>query len=139
MEGSGGTTERPFPLDDVLGVLGGEAEASADWAVVTVRRSHWGGRTFEVQVDGALAYLQTFLSTNPDRVKARWDAISYFDLDIQEFTGTTNPDGDPIIIDADGPRLTHDVPSPAEQFLEAMGRGGGWFACRPDPSAPRRH
>lgn len=61
MEGSGGTTERPFPLDDVLGVLGGEAEASADWAVVTVRRSHWGGRTFEVQVDGALAYLHSYL------------------------------------------------------------------------------
>ncbi|MFS0884364.1 hypothetical protein [Aeromicrobium sp. 179-A 4D2 NHS] len=110
----------PFTLEDVLHVLEGRQELSADGSVVTVRDGVFG-RTYEVHVEGAVAYLCTFLSTNPDRVKARSDAISYFDLEVQEYNAGTNPVGDPIIIDADGPRLTHEVPSPAEEFLARMG------------------
>lgn len=127
----------PFTLEDVLHVLEGRQELSADGAVVTVRNGVFD-RTYEVHVEGAVAYLYTFVSTNPDRVKARSDAISYFDLEVQEYNAGTNPEGDPIVIDVDGPRLTHDVPSPAEELLaRTCGRPYEIFAY--DPRTGLRH
>lgn len=99
-----------FTLEDLLSVLGGVQQRSDDGSRVAIRKA-WGGRTFDVDIDGAVAYLNEDFypkTTNPGQ-KARSDALSYFDLEIQEFTGTTPPAGDPIIIDRDGPRLTHEV------------------------------
>ncbi|MTB87653.1 hypothetical protein H9L21_05110 [Aeromicrobium senzhongii] len=101
-----------FSVDDVLDVLGGVAEWSDDGSTVVVRDSSWDGRTFEVRLPGAVTYLASFASGPLDaRPEAKSDAISYFDLDILEFAGTTRRDGDPIIIDESGPRLTINVPN----------------------------
>ncbi|MBA4607439.1 hypothetical protein H1W00_03020 [Aeromicrobium sp. Marseille-Q0843] len=93
-------------------------------------RKAWGGRVFDVDVEGAVAYLNDeFYPKHRDlAAKAREDALSYFELEIQEFTGTTPPAGDPIIIDRAGPRLTHDVrwehPTGGEWFARADGVDG---------------
>ena len=99
-----------FSADDVLDSLGGVAKWSEDGSTVVIR--HSSGRTFEVRLPGAVDYRATFASTPLDaRPEAKSDAISYFDLDILEFAGTTRREGDPIIIDESGPRLTINVPN----------------------------
>ena len=107
MSAESGPADSGFSVGDVLDVLGGVAEWSDDGSTVVVRDSSWDGRTFEVRLPGAVAYVATFASTPLDaRPEARSDAISYFDLDILEFAGTTRSEGDPIIINESGPRLT---------------------------------
>ena len=112
MSAESGPADSGFSVGDVLDVLGGVAEWSEDGSTVVVRDSSWDGRTFEVRLPGAVDYLATFASTPLDaRPEAKGDAISYFDLDILEFAGTTRREGDPIIIDESGPRLTVNVPN----------------------------
>ncbi|WP_313601118.1 hypothetical protein [Aeromicrobium phoceense] len=123
-----------FSVDDVLDVLGGVAEWSDDGSTVVIRNSPRSGRTFDVRLPGAVDYLATFASTPLDaRPEAKSDAISYFDLDILEFTGTTRSEGDPIIIDESGPRLTINVPN--EYPLGVLEGTAEIYAIRPEPGA----
>lgn len=103
-------TSPGFTADDLLSVLGGVQASSEDGSWMTIREA-WGGRSFDVDIDGAVAYLndEFYPKSRQPGQKAIKDALSYFDLEIQEFTGTTPPEGDPIILDRDGPRLTHEV------------------------------
>ncbi|MTB88482.1 hypothetical protein H9L21_00825 [Aeromicrobium senzhongii] len=123
-----------FTLADLLSVLGGVPEYSEDGSRLVIAKSSWGGgRAFDVEIEGAVAYLNDEFfptSAHPGR-KAIADGLSYFDLEIQEFTGTTPPAGDPIIIDRDGPRLTHDV-SWGDILPELADPGGQWFARADD-------
>ncbi|MCL3837970.1 hypothetical protein [Aeromicrobium duanguangcaii] len=122
-----------FTVADLLSVLDGVPEYSDDGARMVIRKSSWAGRTFDVEIEGAVAYLNDEFfptSAHPGR-KAIADGLSYFDLEIQEFTGTTPPAGDPVIIDRDGPRLTHDV-SWWDILPELADPAGQWFARADD-------
>lgn len=128
--------EGPFSLVDLLSVLGGEAEVCEDGSVVMVRNSSQDGRTFEVHVEGALTYLHTYLPKNHwSSPKALGEALRYFDLWVDEFTGTTNPDGDPIIIDEAGLDLTHDVPGDLDE-VRTLVQGGAELYAYPRVPAP---
>lgn len=127
--------ERPeggpvFTVEDLLGVLGGRAEWSADGSTVRVTDSDWNGREFEVRLPGALDYVHTFLSRGwESRGAGKSDALSYFDLEIQEFQASLPADIS-VIIDENGPQATEDVPLPWP-----LGEpSGSWeaFAINPD-------
>jgi len=89
-----------FTVEDLFAALGGEVELSADGTTALVRDSSWAGRTLDVDVVGALAYLESFLppGARPTEASKR-DALSYFDLELQEFTGTTPPTQVAVAVD----------------------------------------